>query len=143
MVHIHVERLIAAPAERVFDWLADPANLTAARLMLRARWVNGSAPGAGAVREAIAAGMWFREEVTAYDPPRSYSYRIVQSIPALDHEGGTLSCAPSGNGTRVDWTTTYTHPRRFGGRALEAISGPLLRSGFVEILAGCARALES
>jgi uncharacterized protein YndB with AHSA1/START domain len=30
MVKIHVERTIGASPERVFSWLADPANLTAA-----------------------------------------------------------------------------------------------------------------
>ena len=35
MVEIHVERTIAAPAEQVFDWLADPVNLAAAPLVLR------------------------------------------------------------------------------------------------------------
>ncbi|TPG29586.1 SRPBCC family protein [Mycolicibacterium hodleri] len=142
MVRIHVQRTIAASPERVFDWLADPINLTAARLMLRARWSDASTPGTGAVREAIAAGMWLREEITAYDAPRSYSYRIVRSIPPLDHEGGTVSCSPSGDGTHVDWTTTYTHPVRTGGKVLEALTAPLLRSGFVQILAGCAKALE-
>lgn len=142
MVDIHVERTIAAPPERVFDWLADPVNLTAARLMLRARWAGGSSPGVGAVREATGAGVWFREQITAYDAPRSYSYLIVKSFPTLDHDGGTLTCTPTGNGTHVEWSTSYTHPTRMGGRLLETVTAPLLRSGFVQILAGCARALE-
>jgi polyketide cyclase/dehydrase/lipid transport protein len=143
MVRIHVERTIAAPQVRVFDWLADPVNLTTARLMLRVRWLNQPGPGVGAVREAFAVGMWLREEITAYDAPRSYSYRIIRSLPTLDHEGGTLSCAAAGSGTHVEWSTTYSHPTRVGGRALEAITAPLLRSGFVEILSGCATALEN
>jgi hypothetical protein len=36
MIKLHVERTIAASPERVFDWLADPVNLTAAPLALRA-----------------------------------------------------------------------------------------------------------
>jgi uncharacterized protein YndB with AHSA1/START domain len=142
MVRIDVERTIGAAPERVFDWLADPRNLTAARLMLRVRWLAGARPGVGAVREAFAVGMWLREEITAYDAPRTYSYRIIRSVPALDHEGGTLVLSPSGNGTHVEWSTSYTHPAWVGGRMLEAITKPLLRSGFVEILDGCAKALE-
>jgi uncharacterized protein YndB with AHSA1/START domain len=143
VVKLHVERTIAASPERVFDWLADPGNLAAAPLILRAAWAKGSAgPAAGAVRNVTAAGMWLREEYTAYDAPRSYSYRIVRSVPALNHEGGTLTLSPSNDGTHVDWVTAYTHPAWTGGRALEAITGPLIRSGFVAILAGCAKALE-
>ena len=143
MVTLHVERTISASPERVFDWLADPANLTAAPLALRAGFAKGSSgPGVGAVRQVTGVGTWFREEITAYDAPRSYSYRIVRSFPAFDHEGGTLTFSPSGDGTHVDWVTTYTHPARAGGKAMEAVSSRLLRSSFLALLGGCAKALE-
>jgi uncharacterized protein YndB with AHSA1/START domain len=144
VAEIRVERTIAAPQDRVFDWLADAANLTAAPLILRAVWANGTTgPGQGAVRNVIAAGMWLRERYTAYDAPRSYSYRIFRSIPAINHNGGTLTLSPAPDGTHVDWETAYTHPAWVGGRALEAVTGPAIRSGFVAILDGCAKALET
>ena len=143
MVQIHVERTIAAPPEQVFSWLAEPVNLAAAPLLLRAAWVKGvSEPGVGAVREAVATGMWFREEITAYDPPRSYSYLIVSSVPAFDHEGGTLTFTPAPGGTHVDWDSRYTHPLRGGGRAMEVLTSRLLPLNFSAILQGCAEALE-
>ena len=142
MVLIHVERTIAASQERVFDWLADPHGLAAAPLALKAGFAKGwSAPAVGALREVIGVGMWFREEFTALDAPNSYSYLIVRSFPPLDHDGGTLTCRPDGDGTHVDWVSTYSHPARVGGRLLEAVSAPLLRSSFSAILAGCAKAL--
>ena len=144
MVKLHAERTIAAPPERVFDWLADPANLTASPLVLKAGWAKGSSgPGVGARREVIGVGVWFREEITAYDAPQSYSYLILRSFPPSDHEGGTLTFTPSGDGTHVDWVTTYTIPARAGGKVMEAVSSPLFRSTFRAILAGCAKALES
>ncbi len=144
MAQLHVERTIAAPPEPVFDWLADPAGLTAAPLVLRAGWVEGtSGPGTGAVREVIATGMWFREQITAFDRPRSYSYRIVASVPAFDHEDGTLTLTPSDGGTHVDWVSAYTHPARGGGKAMEALTSRLLPWNFRAILAGCAKALET
>lgn len=144
MVQLHVERTIAASPERVFDWLADPTNLAASPLVLKAGWAKGSSePGVGAVREVTGVGVWFREEITAYDAPRSYSYLIVRSFPASNHEGGTLTFTPSGDGTHVDWVTTYTIPVRAGGKVMEAVSSRLLRSSFLAILAGCAKALES
>lgn len=142
MVHLHVERAIAASPERVFEWLADPASLKAAPLVLRAHWASGAVPGAGALREVTGLGMWFREEITAYDAPRSYSYLIVRSFPAFDHDGGTLTFTPTGDGTHVDWVTSYTHPARAGGRPFEKASAPLLRMSFEAVLAGCAKALE-
>jgi len=144
MVQVHAERTIAASPERVFEWLADPANLTAAPLFLKAGWAKGSSgPAVGALREITGVGMRFREEITAYDAPRSYSYLVVRSFPAAEHKGGTLTFTPSGDGTRVDWVTTYTVPVRGGGKLVEAVSPPLFRSTFRAILAGCAKALET
>jgi hypothetical protein len=142
MVEIHVEQTIAAPVEQVFDWLADPVNLAAAPLALRGRWAKGSsAPGAGALREVVGFGIWFREEITAYDRPRSYSYLILRSFPPFNHRGGTLTFTASGNGTHVDWLSNYTHPAYAGGKLLEAVTSRLLRSSILAILAACAKAL--
>ncbi|QLL05659.1 SRPBCC family protein [Mycobacterium vicinigordonae] len=144
MVEIHLERTIAAPVDQVFDWLADPANLATAPLAIKAGWAKESpGTGAGALREVLGAGTWFREEITAYDPPNSYSYLILRSFPALTHDGGTLTFTPSGTGTHVDWVTNYTHPWYAGGKLMEKISRPLLRSSFVAILNSCAEALEN
>jgi uncharacterized protein YndB with AHSA1/START domain len=143
VVEFRVERTIAAPQGQVFDWLADPASLTAAPLVLRATYAKDSpGPGAGAVRQVTTVGMWLREQYTAYDAPRSYSYRIVRSYPAFNHESGTLTCSPAVDGTHVEWGTAYTHPARWGGKALEAVTGPLIRLSFLAVLAGCAKALE-
>jgi uncharacterized protein YndB with AHSA1/START domain len=144
MVEVHVERTIAAPPEQVFDWLADPANLAAAPLVLKGRWTKrASGPAVGSVREVIGAGTWFREEITAYDRPRSYSYLIVRSLPPFNHEGGTLTCTPSGDGTHVDWVSSYTHPAYAGGKMMERVSPRILRVSFRTVLDGCAKALES
>lgn len=143
MIQLRVERTIAAPAEKVFAWLADPANLTTSPLIFRAGWSKCSPePGVGATRDALALGMWLREEITAYDPPHSYSYLIVRSFPAMKHDGGTLTLTSSNDGTHVEWVTSLTFPVRGGGRVSEVVTGPLFRSGFDAILAGCAEALE-
>ena len=62
MVTLHVERTIAAQPEQVFTWLADPANLIVAPMVVRTGWAKDSvAPGVGAVRTVIATGFWVRE----------------------------------------------------------------------------------
>jgi uncharacterized protein YndB with AHSA1/START domain len=143
MIQLRVERTISAPAQAVFAWLADPVNLTASSLIFRAGWSKGSPePGVGAQRDALALGMWLREEITAYDPPRSYSYLIVRSFPAMKHHGGTLTLTPTTDGTHVEWVTSLTFPLRSGGKLSEAVTAPMFRSGFDAILAGCAEALE-
>ena len=142
MVEIHVERTIDAPVERVFDWLAEPANLAAAPLALKAGYAKGSpGTGAGALRQVTGVGILFREKITSYDRPRSYSYLILRSVPPFNHEGGTLTFTPSGDGTHVDWLSNYTHPAWAGGKLLEAVSYRLLRSSYLAILDACAKAL--
>src|SRR5258705_2732658 len=136
MVEFQVDRTIAASPERVFDWLADPANLTAAPVILKVRWVK-----VGALREAIGLGGWFREQITAHDRPRAYSYRVVRSFPPFDHEGGTLTFTASADGTHVDRQTSYTHPAHARGKLMEAVTLRLLGWGFPAVLPGVTTAL--
>lgn len=144
MIELRVERTIAAAPERVFDWLADPESLKAAPPVLSAKLAKSSPElKAGAVRVVTGAGTWFEEEYTAYDPPRSYSYLILRSVPGFIHEGGTLTFTPKREGTHVDWVTRYTHPLWSGGKAFEPVSSRLLRWSFLAVLDGCAKALES
>ncbi|MCV7149443.1 hypothetical protein [Mycobacterium riyadhense] len=53
-----------------------------------------------------------------------------------------MTFTASGDGTRVDWLTDYTHPARAGGKLWEAVGRPVLRSSFLAVLAACAKALE-
>lgn len=143
MVEIHLERTIDAPVEKVFDWLAEPANLATAPLALQGAWTKGwSGPQVGAIRQVIGVGTWFREEITAYDRPRSYSYLITRSVPPFAHRGGTLTFTASGEGTEIDWLTKYTHPAWAGGKLLEAVTSRLLRASFLAILDACAKDLQ-
>jgi Polyketide cyclase / dehydrase and lipid transport len=145
VAQVHVQRTIAAPPQQVFDWLLDPVNLTASPVFRKAGWAkDSSGPGVGAVREVIGIGYWAHEQITAYDAPRSCSYIAVRSFPPAQHNGGTLTCTPSGDGTHVDWVSGYTLPARSGGKVIEVVTLPLIRwLMFRAILAGCARALES
>ena len=144
MVNLRVEKTIYAPPDKVFAWLADPVNLKAAPLIVTAHWADDSPAlsGLGAIRTGFAIGLWFREEITAYDPPHSYSYLIVKSVPAFEHERGTLTFTPEGDGTHVDWVSSYAHPAKGGGKPMEALTSRLLPWNFKAILDGCAKALE-
>ncbi|WBP95382.1 SRPBCC family protein [Mycolicibacterium neoaurum] len=143
MVRLHVERVITAPQEQVFDWLADPVNLATAPMTLRAGWASDSVePGHGAVRVVVCTGVWLREQITEYDRPQRYSYLTVRSFPAFGHVGGTLTLTAEAGGTHVDWVSSYSHPLWAGGAVMNAITSRLLPWNFEAILAACARELE-
>ncbi|OMC03234.1 polyketide cyclase [Mycobacterium sp. NS-7484] len=146
MVQLHVERTIAASPDRVFRWLADPANFTtplASSIGFTAGYVGGSPPAVGAVREVNGFGnAWFREVITAYNPPRGYSYRVVRAFPTVDHRGATMTFTAVAEGTHVEWESCFTYPVRVGGKLMDAVSSRLVRRSFLAILGRCAEALE-
>ncbi len=144
MVTFAVERKIGAPAEEIFDWLADSSNYESSPLVLRERRVRDGeqAPyGVGAVREITAIGAWFRERVTLYERPREFRYVIEKSLPRIKHDGGSIVLEQLEECTRVVWRTSYTVPTVWGGaltaRALEAP----LRWSFTTLLTAAERAL--
>ncbi|EUA30901.1 polyketide cyclase / dehydrase and lipid transport family protein [Mycobacterium xenopi 3993] len=106
--------------------LADGPGQSYGRSVGPQGWLGARCVGAssGALREVVGVGTWFREEITAYDRPRTYSYLIVRSLPPFNHEGGTLTFTPSEAGTHVDWLTNYTHPLRTGASSWRRSPAP-------------------
>jgi len=122
---VHIERLLDATPERVWDWIADPGK--------RARWFAGGSfePRAGAGFELVfrnseltenddpAPAKYSREagevrspaEVTDYDPPR----RFAMTWFAGSHV--TFDLAPEGDRTRL----SITH-RRVPAEARNSVS---------------------
>jgi uncharacterized protein YndB with AHSA1/START domain len=143
MVQIHEQRTIAASPERVFDWLLNPANFTVSPLLRKGFWAKGSGPDVGAIREVTTFGGWVHEQITAYDPPRSYAYLVVESSPPSEPVAGTLICTPSGDGTHIDWVTACKVPARRGGKVSEMLTARLISFNLRKMLAGCAKALET
>jgi hypothetical protein len=70
----------------------------------------------------LTGGGSMREELTSYDAPASFGYRLTDVkgplAPLVDHVEGLWAFAPVGTGTKVTWRWTI-HPRR-------ALAAPLL-----------------
>jgi len=143
MPDIRVEKSFTAPPPVVFAWLENSHNYTATPLCLwEKRAVDGKeAPyGEGAVRLVLGMGAWFKEEITAYEPPRYFEYHITRSVPRFEHRGGRVLVEADGEGSKVTWTTSYSVPLLSGGAAFEKLSATLLRTSFKGILDACAKA---
>jgi ribosome-associated toxin RatA of RatAB toxin-antitoxin module len=137
MRSIHVTRTIPAPAEAVFDLLADHANYD------RFRPINGSellregdpAPnGVGALRQIKVRPLTFEEEVTAYERPTRLDYLIVKLNVPFEHHGGSIRLSGDGDATEVDWRSSYTVPTPLIGGLQEVIWQPVLARGFRRVL---------
>jgi uncharacterized protein YndB with AHSA1/START domain len=144
MRSVHVTRTIPAPAEKVFDLLADHANYD------RFRAINGSkllregdpAPnGVGALREIKVRPLTFEEEITAYERPTRLDYLIVKLNVPFQHDGGSITLSPDGDATHVDWRSTFSVPTPVIGGAQEVVWQPVLARGFRRVLEDVERML--
>jgi uncharacterized protein YndB with AHSA1/START domain len=144
MKSVHVTRTIPASAEEVFDLLADHANYD------RFRGINGSrllregdpAPnGVGALREIKVRPLTFEEEITAYERPTRFDYLIVKLNIPFHHDGGSITLSPDGDGTHVDWRSTFSVPTPLIGGPEELIWQPVLARGFRRVLEDVERML--
>ncbi|WP_405164246.1 SRPBCC family protein [Nocardia sp. NBC_01499] len=137
MRSVIIHRTIAAPIDAVFAALSDASTYTGAPLVLRSTLVNAGidAPyGLGAIREITAGLAWFREEITAYDPPHSYEYRILRSIPPTDHKEGRIELRETAEGTELTWTTTFTVRVPLASAVLTSLVAPIVRITFNQII---------
>ena len=131
---------VAAPPTVVFDVLTDHRGYAA---ISRVRSVElereGEPPpnGLGAVRALRSVGPPLREEVTAYEPPSHFAYRLLSGAPLRDHQG-TVDLVESSGGTRVSYRVETTPTLPLIGRLVVAI----VRLTVNSLLKGIAREAE-
>jgi uncharacterized protein YndB with AHSA1/START domain len=145
MQSVHVTRTIPAPAEPVFDLLADHANYDRFRPIHASKLLREGAPapnGVGALREIKVRPLRFAEEVTAYERPARLDYLIVELNVPFEHHGGSIRLAPDRDGTRVDWTSSYSVPTPIVGPPEELVWKPILARGFRRVLEDVERILS-
>ncbi|TMF39939.1 MAG: hypothetical protein E6I26_03600 [Chloroflexi bacterium] len=96
---------IDRPADQVFAFFADPANDRSWRPAVKEIAAEGP-PGIGrrihqVVEGPMGRGIAADIEVTAYEPPSRYAFRVVAG-PA--RPSGEFRFAPSGGGTQVTFS---------------------------------------
>lgn len=88
MASFKLRRSIAAPIEVVFDVLTDhrgTADISVFRSSTLEREGEPPPNGVGAIRVLRLAGPPIREQVTIFDPPTLFGYRLLSGIPARSH----------------------------------------------------------
>jgi uncharacterized protein YndB with AHSA1/START domain len=134
---VRVERRIQAPAERVFELIADHANYDRFRAITGSELVSEGDPppnGVGAMRRIRVGPIRFEEEITAYEPSSRLDYLIVRLNLPFDHRGGTMRLSEEEGGTRVEWISTFRIPIPVVGGLQERIWAPILTRGFRRVL---------
>jgi hypothetical protein len=133
---VHVTRSIPAPADPVFDLLADHADYDRFRGIRGAELMRQGEPppnGVGAMRNVLVGPLRFEEEITAYERPSRLEYLIVRINAPYEHDGGRIRLAEAGGWTRVDWTSVFSVPGPAGG-VQERVWAYALARGFRRVL---------
>jgi hypothetical protein len=94
----------------------------------------GDRNGLGAVREIYALGMRFAEEITAWDAPHSYEYRVRECTLPADHQMGRMTFTAKDGGTEVVWLTLFAIPVPIVGALLSQLAAPVFKSTFRRLL---------
>jgi uncharacterized protein YndB with AHSA1/START domain len=145
MREVHVTRTIPAPADEVFDLLADHAHYDRFRPIHGSELIREGDPapnGVGALRRIKVRPLVFEEEITAYEPPTRLDYLIVKLNVPFQHHGGSITLTADGYGTSVDWRSSYTVPTPLIGRPEELVWQPILARGFRRVLQDIERMLR-
>ena len=148
---IHVEREIEAASLAVWERVQDHANTGSFVEGAQVRLIENGTPspnGVGAKRELTFPNKrsWsmfkILEEVTVYEAPRTFSYKILSGMPAVNDHLGTLTVEPLGEQRcrltwHVDFVFSKWHPmgwtasifiKTFGGvlqTALDSLANQL------------------
>jgi Polyketide cyclase / dehydrase and lipid transport len=84
--------------------------------------------GLGSVRRTKLGRTTGREEVTRFDEPHTYGYRLLSGLPVSDYEAIVMLTETPG-GTRISWQSTFREKVPFTGtfvsRKLHAFLGDM------------------
>jgi uncharacterized protein YndB with AHSA1/START domain len=141
---VHITRTIQAPAEAVFDLLADHAHYDRFRGISGSELVREGEPppnGVGAMRRIKVRPLSFDEEITAYERPSRLDYLIFKLNVPFEHHGGSIQVSREEGASRVDWRSSFTVPTPLVGGLQELVWQPVLTRGFRRVLEDVERML--
>lgn len=119
---------IAAPAHVAWDAIADHDRMSEWIGLGSVRRTIDGAPvpdGRGSERLLKLFGMSVTERVVAFEPPRSYRYRVTEGSPFVSHQG-EIRLRANGDHTELTWTIRFRPKLPGTGRPLAALLSRLL-----------------
>jgi Polyketide cyclase / dehydrase and lipid transport len=129
MASFALRKSIAAPAEIVFDVLTDhrgQAELSALRSSRIEREGEPPPNGVGAIRALGVGGVTIREQVTVFDRPNRFEYKMLSGVPAKAHSA-TVELAQQGTRTALVYRVDSIPKIPVPGAAWLAIVRPVIQ----------------
>jgi hypothetical protein len=92
--------------QHVFDYVTDPANRTRWQdSAVSAEWTTEGPPGVGSTQESVSKFMGRKtaliSEVTNWDPPNSYGFRVIKGPMSFQFQGNTVLETAGESGTEL------------------------------------------
>ncbi len=145
MATIHVERVIPAPIDAVFEAISDHeryAEFTGIKSAELLEEGNTERNGLGALRRIRSSmGITFVEEIVRFERPARMDYLIRDVNIPLAHESGTMQLEATGGGTKVTWISTFRVTIPVVGGLLGALAARITSFGFRRVLGDIERRL--
>ena len=104
--HVEATAVSSAPPETVWDLLADVTTWSAWGGWDSSTRESG-APGAGEVRRLRRGRTETVEEVTAFEPPSRFAYRLLSGLPVVGYVANVTLAPLSSGGTRIVWSASF------------------------------------
>jgi len=142
MIDFTLTRTSSAPIEAVFDRLTDHANYKNMSPLRTSDVVRPGEPepnGVGAIRRMGLIGPKQTEEVTVFERPTRFGYRLRSGLPVRDHVG-TVELAQTEAGTHISYHVRSTPALPIPG--LGFVLEIVLKQGISGLLDGIIRAAE-
>jgi hypothetical protein len=103
MASFTIQTVVKAPIEVVFDVLTDHRAYAEFTPLRKVELVQTGLPapnGVGAIRALHTLGPPIKEQVTEYERPTRFVYKLIAGAPVRDHVG-TVELSSEGSSTRM------------------------------------------
>jgi uncharacterized protein YndB with AHSA1/START domain len=103
MASFTIQTVVKAPIEAVFDVLTDHRAYAEFTPLRKVELVQTGLPapnGVGAIRALHTLGPPIKEQVTEYERPTRFVYKLIAGAPVRDHVG-TVELSSEGSSTRM------------------------------------------
>lgn len=151
MHHVHAKIVIRADQQTVFQAISNHEKfLNSPELKCQLiQEGSDSINGCGAIREVTLSWGTFQEEVTVFQAPNYFEYKIrsffnVQGESgSFRHDRGWLNFSSEQAETRVDWHTRFEIPSPMGQSIIEYLAGWRTQRMFMKLLQQAKDQLEN
>ncbi len=140
------ELLFSEPIEQVFQQISRHEDFKLFGPVSSAELIQEGQPtrnGVGAIRKVKAMGVTVVEEVTYFDAPNSYEYKILEALPLLVPKKGKVELTQRHEGTHVLWTSEFTMNIPVAGEAVAQSVALFLSQQLKGLLAAFQRNLKN